>query len=262
MGCLGPQKRLTCGTLTQEDAARYVTNRQDSKGHRHLPVMNIPWEKVIIDTMHMYLRIGGKLLTQLIGGAIDQDATEKLQQAMRDIGIGTFYIRKEATQQGPSTFKWKTLSAKELKKAVKMLPDKMPQIIQNIGIASEVKIDSLQGRQLTSILNSKGARVPKLISERKAILKTLLGGAEMISEKKEIKVLFVLKSTRREFVRARRNQDAFRALKTVVQSNPGKRLTRLETLKLAIGKIKALQKQLHNDEQPALEHRAETDNGM
>ncbi|KAI8495251.1 hypothetical protein Bbelb_272370 [Branchiostoma belcheri] len=166
---------------TLEDAARYVTNRQDSKGHRHLPVMNIPCENVIIDTMHMFLRIGGKLLTQLIGWAIDQDATEKLEQAMRDIGIGTFYIRKEATQQGPSTFKWKTLSAKELKKAVKMLPDKMPQIIQSIGRASEVKIDSLQGRQLTSILNSKGARVPKLISERKALLKTLLGGAEMVT---------------------------------------------------------------------------------
>ncbi|KAI8516294.1 hypothetical protein Bbelb_048750 [Branchiostoma belcheri] len=66
--------------------------------------------------------------------------------------------------------------------------------------------------------------------------------------------------TRREFLRARRVQDAFRALKTSV--DPGKRLTRLQTLRLAISKIKALQQQLHDDDQPAVEPRgAQTDNG-
>ncbi|KAI8516522.1 hypothetical protein Bbelb_051030 [Branchiostoma belcheri] len=65
--------------------------------------------------------------------------------------------------------------------------------------------------------------------------------------------------TRREFLRARRVQDAFRALKTSV--DPGKRLTRLQTLRLAISKIKALQQQLHDDDQPAVEPRgAQTDN--
>eukprot|EP00058_Branchiostoma_floridae_P012298 XP_002597786.1 hypothetical protein BRAFLDRAFT_77310 [Branchiostoma floridae] len=39
-------------------------------------------------------------------------------------------------------------------------------------------LDSLQGRTLTAILNNKGAKVPHKISERKAPLKELLGGAE------------------------------------------------------------------------------------
>ncbi|KAI8487198.1 hypothetical protein Bbelb_349960 [Branchiostoma belcheri] len=41
--------------------------------------------------------------------AIDQDSTAKMEKAMREIGISSFYIRNEATREGPSTFKWKTV---------------------------------------------------------------------------------------------------------------------------------------------------------
>ncbi|CAH1242531.1 Hypp6806 [Branchiostoma lanceolatum] len=55
----------------------------------------------------------------------------------------------------------------------------------DIGSAGEVRIDSLQGRQLTAILQGKGVEdVPHRISQRKALLKRLLGGAEMEIEKK------------------------------------------------------------------------------
>ncbi|CAH1242419.1 Hypp6682 [Branchiostoma lanceolatum] len=55
----------------------------------------------------------------------------------------------------------------------------------DIGSAGEVRIDSLQGRQLTAILQGKGVEdVPHRISERKALLKRLVGGAEMELEKK------------------------------------------------------------------------------
>eukprot|EP00058_Branchiostoma_floridae_P000956 XP_002586444.1 hypothetical protein BRAFLDRAFT_105223 [Branchiostoma floridae] len=165
---------------THDKAAQCIRDR-DKRGHQKLPVMNIPWGNVIIDTLHMYLRIGGKLLTQLIGWVIDQNVPEKLEQAMRDVGVGTFYLREEGNRQGTNTFKWKSLSAKELKKAIKMLPDRLPDIIENVGITKEAKIDSLQGRTLTAILQSKGAKVPHKVSERKALLKELLGGAERIT---------------------------------------------------------------------------------
>ncbi|XP_035664364.1 uncharacterized protein LOC118407899 [Branchiostoma floridae] len=165
---------------THDKAAQCIRDR-DKRGHQKLPVMSIPWGNVIIDTLHMYLRIGGKLLTQLIGWVIDQNVPEKLEQAMRDVGVGTFYLREEGNRQGTNTFKWKSLSAKELKKAIKMLPDRLPDIIENVGITREAKIDSLQGRTLTAILQSKGAKVPHKVSERKALLKELLGGAERIT---------------------------------------------------------------------------------
>ncbi|XP_078582980.1 uncharacterized protein LOC144865843 [Branchiostoma floridae x Branchiostoma japonicum] len=166
---------------TLEEAQRNLASR-DKKGHRHPPVMNIPWENVIIDTLHMYLRIGGKLLSQLIGWSIDQDTTDKLEKAMREIGISTFYIRQEATREGPNkVFKWKSLSAKELKKAVRFLPAKLPDIIKDIKRSNNVqRIDSLSGPQLRTILLSKGSDVPRLISDRKARLKTLLDGAETV----------------------------------------------------------------------------------
>ncbi|KAI8490606.1 hypothetical protein Bbelb_318740 [Branchiostoma belcheri] len=51
---------------------------------------------------------------RLIGWSIDQDSTTKLEKAMREIGISSFYIRKEATREGPSTFKWKTVRMLEV----------------------------------------------------------------------------------------------------------------------------------------------------
>ncbi|CAH1239561.1 Hypp5846 [Branchiostoma lanceolatum] len=199
MGIVGPTGHYFCilcyctkDTISQfrqdyplrslEEARRSLADRRDTRGHRHLPVMKIPWGNVIGDTMHRDQRIGGKLLTQFIGWCIDQGVTELLEQAFREIGISTFYIRREATREGPSTYKWKTLSAKELKKAVRLLPDKMPHIIKDIGSVGAVRrIDSLTGPQLRTILRSKGVEVPHVNSERQARLKNLLGGAETVS---------------------------------------------------------------------------------
>ncbi|XP_078608067.1 uncharacterized protein LOC144880007 [Branchiostoma floridae x Branchiostoma japonicum] len=47
---------------------------------------------------------------KLIGWVIGQNVAEKLEQAMRDVGVGTFYLREEGNTQGTSTFKWKSLS--------------------------------------------------------------------------------------------------------------------------------------------------------
>ncbi|KAI8506360.1 hypothetical protein Bbelb_157870 [Branchiostoma belcheri] len=142
--------------LRSQESAHIHTGSRDSRGHQHLP---------------------------LIGWSIDQNHTDALEKAMKEVGIRTFYIRKEATREGPSTFKWKSLTGKELETAIQRLPDKLPAIINNIGSSGEVQIDSLQGRQLTAMLQAKGVeRVPRLISERKALLKRLLGGAETVAQ--------------------------------------------------------------------------------
>ncbi|KAI8503612.1 hypothetical protein Bbelb_185830 [Branchiostoma belcheri] len=49
---------------THGKVSQYTQDKRDNRGHQKLPVMSIPWENVIIDTLHMYLRIGGKLLSR------------------------------------------------------------------------------------------------------------------------------------------------------------------------------------------------------
>ncbi|KAI8487542.1 hypothetical protein Bbelb_347760 [Branchiostoma belcheri] len=142
---------------SHDNATRFLADRRDTKGHRHPPLMNIPWEN-------------------LIGWSIDQDSTAKLEKAMREIGISTFYIRKEATREGPNTFKWKTL--KRAEEGYQASADKIPEVIKDVGGAGEARIDGFSGPQLRTILRNKGSHVPRLVSERMARLKSILGGAE------------------------------------------------------------------------------------
>ncbi|XP_019631168.1 PREDICTED: uncharacterized protein LOC109475068 [Branchiostoma belcheri] len=190
---------------THEKAALHVRDKKNQRGHQHLPVLNIDWKNVMIDTLHMFLRIGGKLLNQLIGWTIDQGRTGALEAAFSDIGI-TFWLRKESTKQGPSTYKWKTLTAKELKTAIKDLPHQMSNIINDIGGRNQVPIDALQGPQLTRLLRDRNETVPRAVSERKAKLKRLLGEEAMVSlsntndDNTEIRVVDI-KHLWKEFIR-------------------------------------------------------------
>ncbi|XP_078679597.1 uncharacterized protein LOC144915238 [Branchiostoma floridae x Branchiostoma belcheri] len=112
--------------LRSQETAQLCVGQTDNHGHKERPVFNVPWD-IIIDTLHMFLRIGGKLLNQLIGWTIDQGRTGALEKAMADIGV-SFWIRKEGTALGPSAYKWKTLTAKELKTAIRGLPLHMANI--------------------------------------------------------------------------------------------------------------------------------------
>ncbi|CAH1277662.1 Hypp9752 [Branchiostoma lanceolatum] len=166
---------------SHEKTAQCLNHRGDTKGHQRLPVLKIPWASFLVDTLHTVLRIGGKLMTQFTGWVIDQDQADKMEKAMCELGITTFYLRKEASREGPSTYKWKNLTAKELKKVLKMLPNKMPNIIKNIGITSEVRIDGLHDRQLTLLLESRGVtKIPHTLPARKILLKNLTG-SEMVT---------------------------------------------------------------------------------
>ncbi|CAH1242497.1 Hypp6773 [Branchiostoma lanceolatum] len=113
-----------------------------------------------------YLRIGGKLYNQFMSWTIDQGRTAALERAMVDIGVNSFWIRKEGTKQGPSTYKWKTLTAKELKTAIEKLPLHMENIINDIGRNGQVPIDALEGPQLRRILQGMNETVPhKMLME-------------------------------------------------------------------------------------------------
>ncbi|KAI8521552.1 hypothetical protein Bbelb_013060 [Branchiostoma belcheri] len=176
MGLVGP----TGFELRSQETAQRCIGQTDNRGYKEHPVFNISWDNVIIDTLHLFLRIGGKLLNQLMGWTIDQGRTAALEKAMSDIGV-SFWIRKEGTALGPSAYKWKTLTAKELKTAIRGLPLHMANIINDVGNNSQVCIDALQGPQATKALRNLGETVPRAISERKAKLKRLLGEDAMAS---------------------------------------------------------------------------------
>ncbi|CAH1248941.1 uncharacterized protein [Branchiostoma lanceolatum] len=165
---------------THEKAQMHYRDRRNQCGHKHLPVFKIPWGNIIIDTLHTFLRIGGKLLNQFISWTIDQGRTAALEKAMSDIGVN-FYIRKEGTTQGPDTYKWKTLTAKELKTVIKSLPDHMSAIINDIGNTGQISIDALQGPQAAAVLRSMNQSVPWRNAERIARLKRLLGEDAMVT---------------------------------------------------------------------------------
>ena len=66
----------------------------NSFGCKHLPLINLPLENVIVEELHMILRITDRLLKNLIQGARDLDCKEKLGAVAKSIDSSNSRLNK------------------------------------------------------------------------------------------------------------------------------------------------------------------------
>ena len=123
----------------EEMQSLYLTN---SFGCKHLPLINLPLENVIVDELHMLLRITDRLLENLIQDVRDLDCKEKLGavaksidssnshlnklvQAIRACGVSfNVWETKDANGKGTGRIEFSSLVGDE-KKLLKFLPEKL-----------------------------------------------------------------------------------------------------------------------------------------
>lgn len=119
----------------------------------HQPLLNVPLDHIILDELHLLLRITDILLENVIEDAMewDEDAMEwdeaddwcrskgnlkgvhlkKLVETINSCGV-TFKIweKRNADGQGSGTYDWTSLMGNEKKKLLCNLPEKLNGIIQ------------------------------------------------------------------------------------------------------------------------------------
>ena len=109
-----------------------------SFGCKHLPLINLPLENVIVEELHMLLRITDRLLENLIQDARDLDCKEKLGavaksidssnsrlnklvQAIRACGVSfNVWETKDANGKGTGRIEFSSLVGDEKKKLLKL----------------------------------------------------------------------------------------------------------------------------------------------
>ena len=109
----------------------------------HPPLLNIELDHVVVDELHLMLRVGDVLLRNLILYADSRDHAcrehqgedanhlRQLEQAIRSCGV-SFQIWQKREPTGkpiPGSYDWTALTGKHKLQVLKMLPEKMSLLL-------------------------------------------------------------------------------------------------------------------------------------
>ena len=109
----------------------------------HKPLLNIPLDHIILDELHLMLRITDVLIGNVVEDAMQWDDKEsfltgkkkvhleKLIQAINSCGV-SFSVREKrnADGKGSGTWEWTSLMGDDRKTLLKILPSKLQPLIQ------------------------------------------------------------------------------------------------------------------------------------
>lgn len=144
---------------TLEEVIKYAKAGKREYCCIHEPLINVPLDHIILDELHLLLRITDVLLSNLIEDAMELDDKEdnikkrgepkgihlqKLVNTIHSCGV-TFNIWDKTDGDGKSTGKkdWTSLMGDEKKKLLKLLPEKLqatPNVIHSDTASTVVKI--------------------------------------------------------------------------------------------------------------------------
>lgn len=149
-----PQRR------TLEDLKNCCTNKKSKKNFCsvHPPLLDIPLDHIILDELHLLLRVTDVLTRNIIDEMIewdDEDAHKNkvynpaaighhLQKAIDTInkcGV-TFHVweKKNANGKGSGTYDWTSLMGNEKKQLLKSIPDHFPSFLHKETVTTVQKI--------------------------------------------------------------------------------------------------------------------------
>ena len=145
-----PQRR-TKSSLEERCRKRRVDDR---KGCVNPPLINIDPEDVIVDELHLMLRVTDRLLKNLFLGCQAQDhaanhkkpgvlgpQVKALVSLIRRCGVGfSAWFRRNANQEFTNTLDFISLNGDERKKVLRLLPDLLPDILPESYAEDVVKL--------------------------------------------------------------------------------------------------------------------------
>ena len=131
-----------CLTLAQ--VTQYVENGKKEFCCINQPLLNIPRDHIVLDEVHLLLRMADVLMNNLIEDAIERDDKEsvlmaqrreklergkhlrKLAETINSCGVKfNVWEKKNADGKGSGTVDWTSLKGDEKRKLLKLLPDKL-----------------------------------------------------------------------------------------------------------------------------------------
>ena len=132
--------------LTLAQVKQYVENGKKEFCCINPPLLNIPLDHIVLDELHLLLRITDVLMDNLIEDAMERDDKEHIQMTQRreklergkhlrklaetinSCGV-TFNVweKKNADGKGSGTVDWTSLMGDEKRKLLKLLPDKLAE---------------------------------------------------------------------------------------------------------------------------------------
>lgn len=111
------------------------------KGYKMPPLLNIPFEFVVVDTLHLFLRIMGVLFHQVVEVVVNNDCPDILSKEMERIQVEfKFYDEYNRLAEKTET-KWTSLNGKELQKVLEKLDIK--NVMEAVGTKDAEGIDNL-----------------------------------------------------------------------------------------------------------------------
>lgn len=84
------------------------------KGSIHEPLISIPFTQVIVDTLHLFLRIMGLLFHQVIEFVINKKRMDILEKELENIGVPFKFFQVQC-EDGSSQTQWTRLYGKDLR---------------------------------------------------------------------------------------------------------------------------------------------------
>lgn len=107
-------------------------------GCNHQPLILIEPEQIVLDKLHLLLRLGDVLLSNLVDDCKQADSklevlgkkphhTEDLVKAIRECGV----VFSMWTEKCSTELKWSSLTGSEYNKLFRFLPEKLLFVIQN-----------------------------------------------------------------------------------------------------------------------------------
>ena len=129
---------------TLEEIKEFVCK---SKGENyccvHEPLFNIPLDHIILDELHLMLRISDILIGNIVQDAMQWDEKDtwitgkkkvhldKLIQAINSCGVSfSVWEKRNADGKGSGTWEWTSLMGDDRKTLLKNLPSKLEPLIQ------------------------------------------------------------------------------------------------------------------------------------
>lgn len=161
-----------CLTLAQ--VTQYVENGKKEFCCINQPLLNIPRDRIVLDELHLLLRIADVLMNNLIEDAIERDDKEsvlmakrreklargkhlrKLAETINSCGV-TFNVweKKNADGKGSGTVDWTSLLEDEKRKLLKLLPDKLVEQTDGIHQGTAPTVIKICRVRLLSIQYSR-----------------------------------------------------------------------------------------------------------
>ena len=97
-----------------------MRRNEDARGCKFCPLIKLDFSKVIPDTLHLHLRVGGAIIHGIIEWAVNNDKRDELLTALADCGV-RLNIREEKQESGASRFTYPSMDGNNIKRILQAM---------------------------------------------------------------------------------------------------------------------------------------------